>query len=248
MGGIFPTVPPTEKRGFLMERSHHGEKLYMQVFREIRQYMVDNNLQPGDLLPTEQQLCQKLGVSRNVLREAIKSMEVMGLIEACPGRGTEVREFNLEFILQNVLCFSSDDMAQRRDELAGLQKTLELSYMRPAFQNISREDVAKLRACVNDLNVAEQGEEALQAHHAIHQVLFRALDNRVLRDLLNAVDGLQRTWQKEGCQTPELPEKERAEAIVRALEEYNFQAFAQAMVAYFSRGIFARKDNSYYED
>ena len=87
-----------------MDRSNRTEKLYLQAFREIRQFIVDQNLQPGDSLPTEQQLCQKLGVSRNVLREAIKSMEVMGLIEACPGRGTELREFSDEFFLQNVLC------------------------------------------------------------------------------------------------------------------------------------------------
>ena len=49
-----------------------GEKLYSLVFRQIRAYILQNNLQPGDLLPTEQALVEMLGVSRNVLREAIK--------------------------------------------------------------------------------------------------------------------------------------------------------------------------------
>ena len=62
-----------------------GEKLYAQVFRQVRAYIIQHNLQPGDLLPTEQALVEMLGVSRNVLREAIKSMELMGLVSARRG-------------------------------------------------------------------------------------------------------------------------------------------------------------------
>ena len=65
-----------------------GEKLYSWVFRQIRAYILQNNLQPGDLLPTEQALADMLEVSRNVVREAIKAMELMGMVSAQPGRGT----------------------------------------------------------------------------------------------------------------------------------------------------------------
>ena len=82
------------------------DKLYIQTFREIRSYIIRHELKPGDLLPTELEMSQMLGVSRNVLREAIKSMELMGMVQACPGRGTEVREFSLDFVFQNVLFFS----------------------------------------------------------------------------------------------------------------------------------------------
>lgn len=229
-----------------MDHRSRTDKLYLQVFREIRQYIVDQNLQPGDTLPTEQQLCQKLGVSRNVLREAIKSMEVMGLIEACPGRGTEVRELNYEFLLQNVLCFAGRDQSRRTDELAGLQKTLELSYMRQAFRCVSSETVKELRLCVNELYTVEDSQaDALRLHHHFHLLLFRELDNRLLHDLLNAVELLQRQYHSAGL--PAIPEPERMEAIVLAMEEYNYQAFAQSMVSYFSSGIFEKHDISYYD-
>ena len=65
------------------------DKLYIQTFREIRGYIIRHGLKPGDLLPTELEMSQMLGVSRNVVREAIKSMELMGMVQACPGRGTE---------------------------------------------------------------------------------------------------------------------------------------------------------------
>ena len=229
-----------------MSRSQN-EKLYMKAFREIRQYIVDKDLQPGDLLPTEQQLCQKLGVSRNVLREAIKSMEVMGMIEACPGRGTVLRPFSLEFLLQNVLCFAGRDQNRRVEELAGLQKTLELSYMREAFRSLSPTAVQELRLLAGMLRELEEpGMEALKLHHRFHALLFREVDNHLLRDLLDAVDVIQQTYHNSE-HLPALPDTELVDGVVRALEEYNFQAFAQAMDAYFSKGIFEKKNIDYYE-
>ena len=231
-----------------MDRSKRTDKLYLQAFREIRQYIVDHNLQPGDTLPTEQQLCQQLGVSRNVLREAVKSMEVMGLIEACPGRGTELKEFSYSFFLQNVLSFAGQDPSRRLDELAGLQKTLELSYMRQAFQTLSSETVTELRSCANDLRETQKASlEALQLHHRFHTLLFRGLDNRLLHDLLSAVDAMEQQYHSSSQLPVVLPDPERVDAVVRALEEYNYQAFAQAMVSYFSGGLFEKQDVIFYE-
>ena len=64
------------------------EKRYITAFREIHDYILRHQLKPGDLLPSEAELSREIGVSRNVIREAIKSMELMGMVEACPGRGT----------------------------------------------------------------------------------------------------------------------------------------------------------------
>ena len=109
-----------------------AEKLYLETFREIRSYIINNGLKPGDMLPTEQAMCERWGVSRNVLREAIKSMELMGMVQACPGRGTQVKDFNLDFIFQNVLFFNMGDPEDnaRVREMFGIRKMLELGYRR----------------------------------------------------------------------------------------------------------------------
>ena len=72
-----------------MKNLKRDEKLYISAFQEIRSYIIRNDLKPGDLLPTEQAMCESLGVSRNVLREAIKSMELMGMVR--PARAAERR-------------------------------------------------------------------------------------------------------------------------------------------------------------
>ena len=130
-----------------MQNTNRNDKLYIRTYREIRKYIVQNNLQPGDLLPTEQKLCETLGVSRNVLRESIKSMELMGMVLACPGKGTEVQAFNLDFILQNVLFFQVGPQEEHSiREMFGVRKVLELAYMRQAFHAMTEEDVRALRS------------------------------------------------------------------------------------------------------
>ena len=111
--------------GGIMEHAKRQEKLYTQTFRQIRPYIIENNVQPGDLLPPEQKLSAELGVSRNVLREAIKSMELMGMVSASPGRGTVVMPFNLDFVMQNVLFFRVGDNDQQVREMFGIRRMLE---------------------------------------------------------------------------------------------------------------------------
>ena len=55
-----------------------SDKLYTRVYQEIRNYIVENDLTAGDKLPSEMEMCQTLGVSRNVVREALKSLQIMG--------------------------------------------------------------------------------------------------------------------------------------------------------------------------
>ena len=175
-----------------------AEKLYLETFREIRSYIINNGLKPGDMLPTEQAMCERWGVSRNVLREAIKSMELMGMVQACPGRGTQVKDFNLDFIFQNVLFFNMGDP----------------------------EDDARVREMFG-----------------IHMALFRPLKNEVLNSLMEAIWSVDRGFQLER-KSPHLAYSvTKHEAIVDALEHYDYRAFAQAMEAHFSSGKYLMSDS-----
>ena len=74
-----------------------SQKLYIRVYDEIRNYIYKNNLKAGDKLPTEMEMCEMLGVSRNVLREAIKSLEITGIVSSKPGVGIIIRDFNVDY-------------------------------------------------------------------------------------------------------------------------------------------------------
>ena len=221
-----------------MQNTNRNDKLYIRTYREIRKYIVQNNLQPGDLLPTEQKLCETLGVSRNVLRESIKSMELMGMVRACPGKGTEVQAFNLDFILQNVLFFQVGPQEEHSiREMFGVRKVLELAYMRQAFHAVTEEDIGRMRGCAAAMREKwSRGEFFIQEDKAFHLTLFRPLQNDVLLSLLEAIWAVDDGFELEKKQ-PHLEQTiAKHEAIVAALENHSFIAFARAMEAHFSSG------------
>lgn len=216
------------------------EKLYIQAFREIREYIISEDLKPGDLLPTEQTMCQMLGVSRNVLREAIKSMELMGMIQSCAGRGTVVKEFNLDFIFQNVLFFTVSGQKKPVREMLMIRKTLELGYMRQAYLALTSEDIRNIRASLEAIK--EKWSQRIFFHaddKAFHMTLFSHLNNSVLNSLLEAIWAVDENFEPEE-KTKHLDNTiGKHEAIVEALEQHDYEAFAKAMEAHFASGKYS---------
>jgi len=77
--------------------------LYEQIFEEMKRFILDNDLQPGDRLPTERQMAETLSVSRHSVREALKSLEFMGVLNSSPKIGYTVLPFSLRSIADHVL-------------------------------------------------------------------------------------------------------------------------------------------------
>lgn len=227
------------------------DKLYIRAFHEIRSYIIMNGLRPGDLLPTEQEMSQTLGVSRNVLREAIKSMELMGMVRACPGRGTEVREFSLDYILQNVLFFTvgGDDKPVR--EMFDIRRMLELSFMRKAYLALTPDDILEMRQCADRLRAcashlvmdASACREFTKNDRAFHMALFRPLGNSVLNSLLSSIWAVDEGFELERKSPHLVSSVPRHEAIVDALEARDYPAFEAAMLKHFSSGKYSKPDS-----
>ncbi len=223
------------------------EKRYITAFREIHDYIQRHQLKPGDLLPSEAELSREIGVSRNVIREAIKSMELMGMVEACPGRGTEVREFTLDFVFQNALFFSLEDETRVR-QLFDIRKTLELGYMRQAFDRIRQEDIAKMRDIALRMRASwEESGAFAREDREFHQLLFASVGNPVLLSLLNAIWAVDAGYQLEE-KLPHLANSvAKHEAIVDALEEYDYLKFAHAMYRHYSSGKYLPQNSTWEE-
>jgi len=225
-------------------RNLKEDKLYIQAFREIRSYIIRNELKPGDLLPTEQNMCQMLGISRNVLREAIKSMELMGMISSCPGRGTMIKEFNLDFIFQNVLFFTVGDEKRSIGEMLGVRKTIELGYTRQAFDALTEDDICGIRACYESIKAKWEQRVFFHADDKeFHMQLFKHLNNGVLHSLLEAIWAVDENFQVEEKAKHLDDTIAKHEAIVVALEKHDYEAFAKAMEAHFASGKYSHLNN-----
>ncbi len=70
------------------------------VATRLKSFIIDGNLKSGDRLPTETELAREFGVSRLSLREATKSLEFLGIVEAKPGRGLIVGSVNMERVTE----------------------------------------------------------------------------------------------------------------------------------------------------
>ena len=221
-----------------------GEKLYSWVFRQIRAYILQNNLQPGDLLPTEQALADMLEVSRNVVREAIKSMELLGMVSAQPGRGTILMKFSLDFVFQNVIFAAAGEEDSAISEMLDIRKRLELGYMRQAFSTLEAGDIARIRKILESIKQQWKDHQFFHADDKdFHMAIFSKAGNQTLMTMMEAIWDVDANFKTEE-KFKHLEETIiKHENIVRALEAGNEEAFEAAMMAHFASGKYSRKGN-----
>ena len=76
-----------------MESSQATSKVYLEIVKQLRQMIEKDRLKPGDRLPSERELSERLSVGRSSVREALRALELLGLIETRRGEGTFIRDF-----------------------------------------------------------------------------------------------------------------------------------------------------------
>lgn len=158
---------------------------YRAVQEEIRSYVIDNKMQPGDRLPSENTLAERLGVSRNVVREAIKALEAQGLVEVRVGLGVFVKSANLDDFLTNFaysLLFDGRSVI----ELYEIRQRLELSYARDAVRLLSDESLTEMERLLAEMEQQfEQDKEFILQDLALHRLLFGSVGNATLLKLFD---------------------------------------------------------------
>ncbi|NLC33281.1 MAG: FadR family transcriptional regulator [Clostridiales bacterium] len=218
-----------------------GEKLYSWVFRQIRAYILQNNLQPGDLLPTEQTLMERLGVSRNVIREAIKSMEILGIVSSQPGRGTVLMKFSLDFVFQHVIFTAAGEEDDAIAEMLDIRKKLELGYIRKAYETLEEEDIKRVRLAYERIKDAWSRHQFYHADdREFHLALFANIGNSILLSMMEAIWDVDANFKTEEKVKHMDDSIIKHENIVRALENRNFEAFEAAMMAHFASGKYSK--------
>ena len=98
-------------------------KVYEEVAKQIERLILQK-LQPGDKLPSERELAEMLGVSRSSIRDAIRSLELIGMVEPRQGAGTVVREISADSVI-NPLSTLLTRQRQSVTELLDFRKMLE---------------------------------------------------------------------------------------------------------------------------
>src|SRR5208282_2999698 len=162
-----------------------------EVAKQLQARIVDK-LKAGDMLPPERELVQKFGVSRSSIRDAIRSLEVVGLLEARQGVGTIVRELSADAVVTPV---ASVLLQKRRviHELLDARKIIEPALARRAALHASREQIADLQAIVRrQEQKVEQGKIATEEDSIFHYSIALAADNSMMLKLVQVLMDLLR--------------------------------------------------------
>jgi len=168
------------------------ETLSRRITREIVASIIQGHYLPGDLLPTEEELRGQLGVSRPVVREAIKAVTTLGMIRSRQGRGTEVlpydswNEFAPEVLEARRELQTVDEFLVR---LLELRRIIEVEAAALAAERASPADVARMQDHLTAMDEVGEDVEALaRIDVAFHDAILAATSNRPLRSLLRSIE------------------------------------------------------------
>jgi GntR family transcriptional repressor for pyruvate dehydrogenase complex len=175
---------------------------YEEIADQIQQLILKGVLKPGDRLPPERELAVKLGVGRSSLRDAIRTLEVMGILEPRQGHGTVVREPSAEALvvpLTNVLMRKREMIA----ELLDVRRMIEPALAARAAKNATPEEIAHLEDILKrQEDRVRRGEPAIEEDDEFHYAIARAARNGVVLKVLDVLMDLLRESRARSLQVP----------------------------------------------
>jgi GntR family transcriptional repressor for pyruvate dehydrogenase complex len=172
-------------------------KVYHDIVDQIRELIAAGRIQPGDRLPPERELAELFKASRNSVRDAIRVLEQMGLIESRQGDGTYVRSVGAEELAEPLARMLLQSRTQMR-ELWEVRRVLEPAIAQLAASRITDEELDELGTTLeSQRRKVEAGLTALEEDTAFHYGIAEAARNTVmLRTLDTLVDLLRQSRER----------------------------------------------------
>ena len=167
-----------------MTQKLRGPALSQAVRDYIKNHIIKHKLRAGDPLPSENQLAENLGVGRSSVREAVKALQSLGIIEARHGNGLFVREWNLDPVLETLeygLRFNTKSLG----ELLDIRIWLESAVMADAIASIQPETIAALEETLDGWQAQiESGDfDDAEWDEQFHCTLYGSLGNETMLKL-----------------------------------------------------------------
>ena len=150
----------------------------------VVRYIVDRELQAGDALPSEAQLAEVLGVGRSSIREAVKKLQSLGIVEIRHGTGLFVRERNFD-PLREIVGFVIRFNPSALEELGEVRFLLECAAIEEVVPRIGEKDIWRLEDILRSWSRIIRDGMAWDSHdNEFHRALYSPLGNDMLTMLL----------------------------------------------------------------
>ena len=168
-------------------------RLYEQIVQQIEESVLTGTLKPGDQLPAERELAQRLGVSRTAVREAVKTLREKGLVEAYSGKGTFITDGTTQAARQSFDLMVKVGQQEGSPHLAELRLILEPGIAALAAARVQESEIVSMREAVAVMDRAQRDPEAyIEADLDFHLALAEAAANPLILSLIDSIVGLLR--------------------------------------------------------
>jgi GntR family transcriptional repressor for pyruvate dehydrogenase complex len=227
-----------------IEPLEREQRLYERVVDKVLELISSGAWKTGYRLPPERELSEAFGVSRTVVREAVKALEARGVLESTTGSGVSVRRADVNMVSQSLQTYmqlaNRDDFEIRLNEV---RRVLEVEMVALAAARKTPEQLAKLHHICQQMRVdGNTAKQMAQLDFSLHVTLAEATQNELFKVLLAPLINQLRehiilTW--EDFPRPVEQVFDQHEAIVSAIENGDADAARQAMIKHlvFSREV-----------
>ncbi len=206
------------------------EPLSSEVAKALLDAVFSGQITPGTRMPSERQLAEQFGVGRFVVREALKSLGLLGLLEVRQGDGTYVRSPDSS-LLPRVVEWGLLVGEQRTSDLVETRQYIEPITARLAAERRSDTDLAAIRTHLHGMRDAGDNSTFVDADVAFHLSIAGATGNTVLSNMLTSIASLLNVWIRNVVDAAASREPSYLEhvPIYDAIEARNVDAAGEAM-------------------
>ena len=212
-----------------------GRRLYEDIVQQFSSLIQQGVLKPGERLPSERVLAEQLQVSRSSVREAIRSMELQGLVISKRGSGTFIDTDNLESmvaLIASTLTSGADTGADNLRHIFEMRHVLEPQIAALAAQRANEQEVAELKGILEEqVREIADGGTGVDADTSFHFAMASATHNSALVKVVSAVEDILRRSRDQSLQEPGRPQRSLAShrEILSMIQTGNAEGARRAM-------------------
>ncbi|MGW0188779.1 FadR/GntR family transcriptional regulator [Streptomyces sp. NPDC003362] len=176
-----------------------------RAIERIKAMIADGTLEPGQRLPAERDLAAGLGISRSSVREAIRALTVLGVLEARHGSGVYVTRLQAGDLLETFGVVADLSRGERLVELLEVRRVLESTATALAAARITPERLAEVEEHLTAMNATDDPDRILAHDLAFHRAIAEAAGNETMAAILEGLSSrtfrarIWRGYQEEGA-------------------------------------------------
>lgn len=228
-----------------MLNSSSGDKVYHGILLELNRIVEEDRLRTGDKLPSERELSERLKVGRSSVREALRALELLGLITTRKGEGTFIENYRHNKLFDILGYYLLRDRKTSKD-LIEMRMILEIDAVKLACQRTTEKYLQIMEKTIEEAeSKIKQGMIPVEEDFEFHRAIARASKNAILHRIWLPIVEYSKTLQEESLlktgRIDMMVEEHRA--ILQAIRAGNEVAAEARLKEHLSHSMLAQQNS-----